>query len=269
MKKFVGVLVAVLMSASLFLFAGCQSGAYLIKEGTLTVVTNAEFNPFEYKEGNEFKGIDMELAKLIAEELGLKLEIKDVAFSAVLTNLSTNKADIALAALTVSETRKKTVDFSDSYFNASQYVIVKESDTRFDGLTTKAQVEAKIKSIENIKIGVQEHTTGHFYAEGDEDWDFEGFSNAIVQEHKRGALAVQKIIDGSADIVIIDEMPARELVKSISGVKLIEVALTDEEYAIAVRKNSSSLLEDVNAALKKIIDDGRFQAILDKYFIED
>jgi len=268
MKKIVGLFVAILLTASIFMFTACQRNMYLVKEGTLTVVTNAEFNPFEYKEGNEFKGIDMELAKLIADELGLQLEIKDVDFDAVLTNISTNKADIALAALTVSEERKKTVNFTDSYFNASQYIIVKSTDTRFDGLATAAQIEAKIKSINDLTIGVQSGTTGQFYAEGDEDWGFEGL-NAIVQTYSRGALAVQKILDGGIDIVIIDEMPAKELVNSIAGVKLINVALTDEEYAIAVRKNSLDLLKDVNAALKKIIADGRFKAIVDKYFEED
>lgn len=270
MKKIIVTIVAALMLTSIMALAGCQKNSYVIKEGYLTVATNAEFKPFEYKEGSDFLGVDIDLAKEIAKELNLTLSIKDMDFDAVVSNVKSGKADIAMAGLTVNEVRKKSINFSDEYFNASQYLIIKKSDTRFDGLTTAKQVEDKINSLSNQTIGAQNGTTGYYYAKGDEDWEFDGFTQngTTTNGYPNGSLAVKAIIDNNIDMVIIDELPARSLVTANSdNVKLIDIALTDEQYAIGVRKNNADLLNDINEALKKIKADGRFEAILAKYFI--
>lgn len=267
MKKIFTILLSAVLALCLFTVAGCD------KRPVLTMATNAEFAPFEYKEGNKYKGIDIELAQAIADELGYRLVIKNMEFDSVITSVSTGQADIALAALTVSEDRRQHVNFSDSYFEASQYIIVAADDDRFSSIENNA--EATAADVEEIinglgvsaKIGFQNGTTGQYYAEGDEDWEFPGFEDAVTQGYANGAVALADLRLGRINIIVIDEMPARTIVEKNDDVKLIEVPLTEEEYAIGVKKGDAELLSKINDALNKFMEDGTFQSILEKYYL--
>lgn len=185
----------------------------------LLVATNAAFEPFEYTDGDKYLGIDMEIAAMLAEKLGQELVIQNMDFDAVCLTVGQQKCDIAMAGLTISEDRKEFVNFSDSYYAASQKLIVKEGDTTFAECKTAADVEAVLKSLpKDTKIGVQQGTTGQLYVEGDADWGFEGYDVKCVS-YKNGSLAVQDMLNGNIDYVIIDAAPAECIVEAINEVK--------------------------------------------------
>ncbi len=244
---------------------GIKSSKYDAKKEQLVVATNAAFPPFEYKMGNKFAGIDMEIAKGFADYLGWELVIMDMDFDAVVTSVGKNGVDIAMAGLTVNETRKQSVNFTNSYYNASQVVIVKEGDTSLDACTTAAEIDA-ILNASGTKIGVQAGTTGEFYVTGDEDWGFDGYANATCSPYSNAALAVKDLKNGNLDYVVVDEAPAKNIANSVGGVKVIEIALTEEEYAFGVDKAQEDLLEQANAYLAKIQSDGTYAKIAEKYF---
>lgn len=256
--KAIGALFAIL---AFFAFNAC-------KDDKLVVATAANFAPFEYVEGKEFKGIDMDIARIIAQKLDKKLVIKDMEFDSVVTALAGGNADIAISGLTINQTRAKVIDFSDTYFNASQMLITLSSDTRFDSVRTKEELIALLKAIPELRIGVQVGTTGLFYAKGDVDWGFEGFANASVREFSNGALATIAMKNHQIDVVIIDEMPARELIRANSGTKLIEIALTDEKYAIGIAPNNPKLKDSINSILQEIKQDGTLEYIIKAYYAE-
>ena len=179
----------------------------------LVVATNAAFEPFEYMDGENYLGIDMEIAALLAEELGLELVISNMDFDSVCLSVGQQKCDIAMAGLTVNEARKEYVTFSDSYYNAAQRLVVMADDTTFDACTDAASVEAILNTYTLVdetvtKIGVQNGTTGQFYVQGDADWGFAGFGVECVG-YKNGSLAVQDMINGNIKYVIIDSAPAK------------------------------------------------------------
>lgn len=174
----------------------------------LVVATNAGFEPFEYTDGDKYVGIDMEIADLLAKELGVELVINNMDFDAVCLSVGQHKCDIAMAGLTVKPDREEYVTFSKSYYNASQKLIVKADDTTFDACKTKEDVEAILSAMDSSKkIGVQNGTTAQFYVQGDADWGFAGFP-VTCTGYKNGSLAVQDIINGNIDFVIIDSAPA-------------------------------------------------------------
>ncbi len=184
----------------------------------LVVATNAAFVPFEYTQGEKYYGIDMEIAALLAQELGKELVISNMDFDAVCLSVGQHKCDIAMAGLTVKEDRKEHVDFTTTYYQASQKLIVKADDTTFDACTDAASVEAILKGFDNTtKIGVQNGTTGNFYVKGDADWGFDGFATECVG-YKNGALAVQDLVNGNINYVVIDAAPAACIVESINEV---------------------------------------------------
>lgn len=182
----------------------------------LVVATNAAFEPFEYMEGDKYLGIDMEVAALLAEHLGRELVISNMDFDAVCLSVGQGKADIAMAGLTVNENRKEFVAFSDSYYSASQMIIAREDDKAFDGCKSTAEAEKVLASLpQTARIGVQTGTTAQFYVEGDEDWQFDGFPVECVG-YNSGALAVQDLLNGNIQYVIIDEAPASFIVSAIN-----------------------------------------------------
>ncbi|NLC26337.1 MAG: transporter substrate-binding domain-containing protein [Fastidiosipila sp.] len=182
----------------------------------LVIATNASFEPFEYTLGDQYYGIDMEIAALLAEHLDQELVISNMDFDAVCLSVGQGKADIAMAGLTITENRMEFVDFSDKYYSASQNLIVMSEDTAFDECATLGDVEAVLSELaDSVKIGVQTGTTGQFYVEGDQDWGFDGY-NAKCVGYKAGSLAVQDMLNGNIQYVIIDEAPAKFIVKSIN-----------------------------------------------------
>lgn len=182
----------------------------------LVVATNAAFEPFEYMAGDKYLGIDMEIAGLLAKHLGKELVISNMDFEAVCLSVGQGKADIAMAGLTIKEERKEYVTFSDKYYDAAQMLIVKSSDKRFDNCKTTEDVEAVLNGLDSkTRIGVQNGTTGEFYVRGDEDWGFPGYKVECIG-YKSGSLAVQDMLNGNIDLVIIDEAPAKCIVEAFN-----------------------------------------------------
>ena len=190
------------------------------KTGCLVVATNAQLQPFEYQAtGNALSGIDMEIASKLAEKLGKTLYIDDMEFDAVLASVSSDKADIAMAGLTVTEERKKNFDFSEEYYESAQVLITTEDNTEFDGKTA-TEIEAILRTKKNnYKIGAQVATTGYMYSAGDEDFGYDGFKNLTTQTYTNGTLACTDLKNGKIDAVIIDKQPAIMITKSINGDK--------------------------------------------------
>ncbi len=200
----------------------------------LIVATNAAFEPFEYMVGENYYGVDMEIMALFAEKLGKELYIYNMEFDAVCLSVSAaggtytdadgkevtqsgGICDVAAAGLTVSDDRKEILDFSTSYYNASQMLIVPEDCKDFDDCTTAADVEKVLKDLgKDVKIGVQKGTTGQLYCEGDADWGFDGYGFTTVS-YTNGALAVQDILNGNCSYVVIDEGPAKAIVEKVNA----------------------------------------------------
>ena len=185
----------------------------------LVVATNAAFEPFEYMVGEDYYGVDMEIAQYFADQLGLELVISNMEFAAVCLSVGEHKCDIAMAGLTVKEDRKEFVDFSTSYYNAAQKLIVLSTDTSFDDCKTAADVEAKLAAFDSsVKVGVQNGTTGQFYMEGDPDWGFDGY-NATCVPYSNGSLAVMDMLNGNTSYVVIDSAPAKCITDAINAMR--------------------------------------------------
>lgn len=258
--KIVCLVLAVIMMA--VCFAACGSNT-----NTLVMATNATFPPYEYKgDDGELAGIDIEIAGLIAEKLGMKLEIVDVDFGAIVAGVSSGKYDIGMAGLTVTEERLESVNFSTSYAHGVQSVIVTEDSpyTSFEEFYESFDDEGNPATVkEGIKVGVQQDTTGDIYA-SDEPAAW-GFGEDNVIRYKDGPTAVQALLSGKITAVIIDNNPAKSYVESNEGLKILEGSYADEDYAIAINKENSDLLEKVNNALAELKEEGKLDEIVNKY----
>ncbi len=196
-----------------------QSAEYDANKDQLVVATNAAFEPFEYTEGDSYLGIDMEIAALFAESLGVELVIQNMDFDAVCLSVGQQKCDIAMAGLTIKEDRKEYVNFTDPYYSASQKLIVTSDNTEFDACTDAASVEAILaKKDDKVTVGVQTGTTGQFYCEGDEGWGFAGFAMKTTG-YKNGSLAVQDLLNGNIQYVVIDSAPAACITEAINKLR--------------------------------------------------
>ena len=222
---------------------------------TLKMGTNAAFQPYEYydDESGNIIGIDAEVAALICEKLGYELEIVDMAFDSLIPALTSGKVDFVMAGMTVTEERKQSVDFTTSYAQGVQVVIVPEGSdiTSIDDLTAEGA---------SHKVGVQQGTTGDLYA----TWDIADAGRGSVEPYANGPDAVLALTSGKVDCVMIDNEPAKNLVAANEGLKILETPYTLEDYAIAVAKGSE-LTEKINAALEELIADGSVQAVIEKY----
>ena len=216
--------------------------------GKLVMATNAEFPPYEFYDGDKVVGIDAEIAQAIADELGMELEIEDIAFDSIIPEIVSGKADMALAGMTVTEDRKASVDFSDTYATASQMIIVKE-DSQIAGPD----------DLKGVTVGVQLGTTGDIYVS---DLEADG---TTVERYNKGFEAVQALSQGKIDAVVIDGEPAKTFVSESEGLKILDEAFTVEEYAIAVKKGNSELLDKINTALESLKDNGTLDEIVAKY----
>ena len=185
----------------------------------LVVATNAAFEPFEYTKGDKYYGIDMEIAALLAESMNKELVIQNMDFDAVCLSVGQQKCDIAMAGLTINTEREEYVTFTDSYYTASQKLIVPSTNTDFDDCKSVDDVVAVLnKMTDKDKIGVQAGTTGQYYIEGDADWDFPGLPAKCVT-YKNGSLAVQDMLNGNIQAVIIDAAPASAIAEAINAVQ--------------------------------------------------
>ncbi len=196
-----------------------ESAALDDSKDQLVVATNAAFEPFEYTKGESYYGIDMEIAKALADKLGKELVIQNMDFEAVCLSVGQQKCDIAMAGLTIKPDREEYVNFSDSYYSASQKLIVTSDDTEFDSCKTADDVNAILnEKTSDIKVGFQTGTTGQFYCEGDEEWGFAGFKMESVG-YKNGSLAVQDLLNGNVNYVIIDSAPAASITAAINAMQ--------------------------------------------------
>ena len=230
-----------------------------VEEGKLIMATNAQFPPYEMVadgegfNGSGFEGIDVEIASAIAGKLGLELQIDDMEFTSALTAVQNNAADVILAGLTYNAERDEVLDFTDSYSTGVQVVIVTE--------------DSDITSIDDLAndkmIGTQAGTTGWSLASASPEDG--GYGEDHVNGYDSGALAVQALLNGQIDAVIIDNAPAEEFVAANEGLKILETPWITEAYCAAVDEGNTALLEAINSALVELIDDGTVQEILDKY----
>ena len=254
MKKMTAVLLAGVMTMATG--ASCvmaEGEVEAIKAaGKVVMTTNAEFEPFEFKDGEEIVGIDVEIAKKIAEKLGVELEITDIAFDSLIPSLNAGKADFIAAGMTATDERRKNVDFSDDYFNASQTII-----TAIDGeVKSRADLEGKI-------VGVQQGTTGDIYCTNEDGSS--DISVAEVRRYPKGMDAVSDLLAGRVDAVVIDDFPAKKLVeKNADKIMTLDEAMTEETYAIAVPLGSD-LTEVVNEVIKELNESGEMDKIVSAY----
>ncbi len=247
MKKKSFVLAAVMVAVLALTGCGKKDSS---SDDTLVMATNAEFPPYEYYEGQDIVGIDVEIAQAIADELGMTLKIEDTAFDSVITSVQTGKADIGVAGLTVRADRLENVDFTDSYTTAAQVIIIKEDSD----ILIPDDLEGK-------KIGVQLGTTGDIYADD--------ISDATVERYNKGFEAVQSLTQGKIDAVIIDREPAKVFVSENEGLKIVDEEFTLEDYAIAVAKDNTELKDKINQVLSELKDSGKLQEIIDKYIVAE
>lgn len=232
--------------------AAPESGTPETTGNTLVMATNATFPPYEYVEGDEIIGIDAEIAQAIADDLGMELQIDDMDFDSIVPAVQTGKADIGIAGMTDTEDRRKNVNFSDSYATGVQVIIVTEDSDIAD----PDDLEGKL-------IGVQQGTTGHIYCSDTPENGGYGAEN--VMAYPNGASAVEALKTGKVDCVVIDNEPAKAFVAANEGLKILDTEFVAEDYAIAIAKDNEELLEQVNATLAKLKEDGTLQAIIDKY----
>ena len=218
-----------------------------VEAGKLIMSTNAAFPPYEMvADDGSFEGIDVEVAGAIAGKLGLELVVDDMDFDAALLAVQQNKSDIVMAGVTVTEDRQLIMNFSDSYATGVQVVIVKEgSDVTLDNLGEKM-------------IGTQRGTTGYIYTSGD-------YGDDHVTAYDNGASAVQALLNGQVDCVVIDSAPAEAFVAANAGLTILDTEYVTESYAIGVNKDNTALLDAINQALAELTADGTVQAIVDKY----
>ena len=273
MKKLFTLLLAMIMCFACVSLSACSQEDSIrdlddiLKSGKLTIATNAEFAPFESKEGTNYVGIDIDIAKAIADYLGVSLVINNMDFDAVVTSVQNGQSDLALAALTISAKRQKAINFSDAYFGAAQYLIVKADNTAFDACQTKEDVDAILAASSGKKGVAQNATTGYYYLKGSEDFGFAGFDNIQTSGLENPTMCATAIKNNQADYLIVDKEVAEMVIASESGVKAIEISLSSEEYGIGVNKANQALLMVVNkvlAELKVVEDDGTSK--LDKIF---
>ena len=224
-----------------------------VSAGKLIMATNATFPPYEYHEGEKIVGIDAEIAKAIADKLGLELVIEDVAFDSIIAGVQAGKYDIGCAGMTVTEDRLKSVNFSTSYATGIQSIIVKEG--------------SEIKTIDDLikgkyKVGVQSGTTGDIYMSDAENG---GVGEDRIDRYNNGNDAVVALKAGKVDAVCIDNEPAKAYVAANSGLVILETPFTEEKYAIAISKDNEALLAAINKALDELTKDGTIAKIIEKY----
>ncbi|MBE5038140.1 transporter substrate-binding domain-containing protein [Subdoligranulum sp. DSM 109015] len=228
-----------------------------VEEGMLIMSTNAAFPPYEMtNDAGEFEGIDVEIAQAIADKLGLELRIDDMDFDSALLAAQNGKSDMVMAGVSVTEDRLVNLDFTDSYATGIQVVIVPEDSdiTSVDDLTGKM-------------IGVQRGTTGDLYCS--DTVENGGFGAENVTPYDNGLTAVQALMNGQVDCVVIDNAPAQEFVAANPGLKILDTEYVNEDYAIGVKKGNTQMLDAINGALAELKADGTVQSIIDKYITAD
>ena len=273
MKKIISLIIASLMLITLCCgFASCNKD-----DNVLVMATNAAFPPYEYVEGDKFVGIDVEIAQAIADKLGMELQIEDVEFGSIIGGVVEGKYDMGMAGMTVTEERKQSVNFSNTYATGIQVIIVKDgsSITSLDDIFEfNADGDPVALKDPDLKVGVQQDTTGDIYSSSDiSGWGFcdveeDGtVTTDRVVRYKTGADAVEALKTDKVNMVIIDNEPAKSFVAANEGIHILEGdnEYAVEDYAICIAKENTDLLNKINTALAELEAEGKIQAIIDKY----
>lgn len=268
MKKLIPILLVLVLALSAFALAACApeetppvddnpegNGAAVGNEGdvdgeklVLTMGTEAGFEPFEYKEGDNYLGIDIELAQAIADKLNMELQISDMAFDTLLDALNADMVDFVAAGMSIDPEREQQVDFTVPYFNASQAVVIRAAD---------AANYTDVTALEGKKIAVQAGTTGNDLADLVKDADVSAFT--AYSE------AISALENGSVDAVIMDNFPASSFAAGNEALQVIAGWYEEEQYAMAIKKGNTELYDQINGALQELIDDGTLDAIVERY----
>ena len=246
-KKILSIALVTVLAVTMLCGCGKKEAGMTVNEGVLTMATNAYFPPYEYYEGDTIVGIDADIAKAVADKLGLELKIEDMEFDSIITAVQTGKVDMGLAGMTVTDERKKSVNFSDTYATGIQVVIVTEDSDI-----------ASVDDLSGKKIGVQLSTTGDIYASDD-------YGEENIEKYNKGADAVMALKQGKVDAVIIDNEPAKNFVAANDGLKILDTEYVTEDYAACINKENAELLDAVNGALAELKADGTLQKIIDQY----
>lgn len=251
MKKLIKILSIIAVFALVLTCAACgtaKTNSDADAEKKLVMGTNASFPPYEFvDDNNKIVGIDAEIAEAVAKKMGYKLEIKDMEFDSLITAVQSGNIDFALAGMTVTDERKQSVNFSDTYATGVQVIIVTENSSI-----------AKVDDLSGKKIGVQAGTTGDIYCTDE-------FGQDMVKQYKNGAEAVAALKNGQVECVVIDNEPAKNYVKANTGLKILETEYAVEDYAAAISKDNKELLDNFNKALKELKDEGEIDKIINKY----
>ena len=255
--KILSLLIAFVLMVSVF--TACD------KENKLIVATNAEFEPFEYKDNKDnLIGFDIDLINKIAEKIDMEVEFKNMEFDSIVGSVQSGASSVSVSGMTITEKRLKNVDFSDPYYNASQVVIVRTDDTVVTG-TTKEEIDEQLK---NKTIGVCAGFTGGTYVEGDEKEDIKPIEGATKKEYDNINLAMQDLKNGQIDAIIMDDVVAKraaEAEQNKKDVKVINVPLTTEQYGIAIGKDKTELKDKINKALKELKDEGFIDELIERW----
>ncbi len=255
-------LLLVIVTAVVGIITACGTQGKKNRIGTanadvLVVAISADFPPYEYVEKNQYKGIDVEIAEAIGEKLGVEVQVKDMKFSTILGAVASGKVDVGISGISITELRKKQVDFSQAYTTTVQTIIVKE-----DSVIREASDLFRFGKYR--RVGVQTGTTGDLYCT--DDIELEGLGR--VERYNEGEDAIKALVAGKIDCVVIDQEPAREFVKRNQGLKVLETAYAEEEYSVAIKKGNKRLTKHINQALEQLKNEGTIQKIVDKYINE-
>lgn len=243
MKKILSLLViGVLLLVGIM---GCNGSE---KSTKIVLGTNAEFPPFEFREKGEITGFDMELATAISKKIGRELEIKDMAFDGLIPALQSNKIDFIAAGMTATDERRKNVNFTKSYYQSSQVIIVNDDNTEIKG----------VENLEGKKVGVQLGTTG--------DTEAQKIKDVKLKKYNAAFAGVIELKNKKIDAIILDSEPAANFVRENKGLKILSENLTKEEYAMAVSKKNEKLLKEIDGALKELRENGEYDRLFKKYF---
>lgn len=256
MKKRFRLVLSLLVLCLLFSLTGCGKSESTTGNKKLLIGTNAEFPPFEYINNDGVEdGFDIALIKAIGKEMGYDVEIKNMEFKSLIASISTGGLDGAIAGMTVTDERKQSVDFSDAYYTATQYIIV-----------AKDSKITKLADLNGKSIAVQEGTTGDFLSTPGEDNEVITDESTNVKRFKKGTDAVLELKNNSVDAVVIDANPAQEFVKANKDtLKCLVEDTSTEEYAIAVKKGNTELLKDLNEGMARVKKNGTFDKLVETY----
>lgn len=236
MKKIIFLLIMTL------LFTSCSKN-----DKQIIMITEAGFAPYEYYENGEIVGVDIAIAQEIAKELGKELIVKDVSFDFLINEIKSGKADFAAAGISITTERQKEVDFSIEYTISNQVVVVNKNSSINN-----------FSDIANKKISVQLGTVADMYAN-------EKYPNATIITQKKYLASAEDVKSGKADCIIMDELPAQELVKANPELKILDGILFKDSYGMIVKKGNKELLETINKVLQRLIDENKIEEYILEY----